>query len=55
MPEAVRTRFRRTLRALLCFGLGCAASALLYAGVGLWNLALPVGLAVAAALLPLRD
>ena len=44
---AIRARFARILRAILCFAAGCAAAALLYSWVGFWSLAV---VAIAGAL-----
>ncbi len=44
----IRTRFGRLSLSILYFAAGCAASALLYAFVGFWCLALPVLVASAA-------
>jgi uncharacterized membrane protein YoaK (UPF0700 family) len=51
----IRARFGRTLRTILCFAAGCAVAALLYAGIGFWNLAIPVIVGAACAILRLRD
>lgn len=48
---AVRTRFGRLSIAILSFALGCAVSAVLYAYVGFWCLALSVIVGTAAVLI----
>ena len=52
---AVRTRFRRTIRAIFWFAVGCAVAALLYAWIGFWNLAVPVVVGASTVILRLRD
>jgi uncharacterized membrane protein YoaK (UPF0700 family) len=47
----MHARFGRILRAILCFAAGCAGAPLLYAWIGLWNLAVPVVVGAASALL----
>jgi uncharacterized membrane protein YoaK (UPF0700 family) len=51
----IRARFGRTMQALLCFAAGCALAALLYDRIGFWNLAVPVIVGAASAVLRLRD
>lgn len=53
--RAVRARFGRTLGAIVCFAGGCGSAALLYAWVGLWNLALAVAVGAAVAILRAED
>jgi uncharacterized membrane protein YoaK (UPF0700 family) len=57
MPDraAVRSRFSRTLRGIVCFAAGCAAAALLYDWFGLWCLAVPVAVAGVTAILGEAD
>jgi uncharacterized membrane protein YoaK (UPF0700 family) len=45
-----RARFGRTATTILVFAAGCAASALLYAWIGLWNLAVPVVISIGSAI-----
>jgi uncharacterized membrane protein YoaK (UPF0700 family) len=52
---AVRTRFTRMLRGIICFALGCAVAALLYYWIGFWCLALPVVVGAATAVLRYHD
>jgi uncharacterized membrane protein YoaK (UPF0700 family) len=51
----VRARCGRMLRAIVCFAAGCAVAALLYAWIGLWNLAVPVILRAASAIIRAED
>jgi len=46
----LHARFGRTLTIILFFAAGCAASALLYAWIGFWNLALPVAVGAVSAM-----
>ena len=43
--DIIRIRFTRTLLALACFVIGCAAAAVLYILAGFVGLAVPVALA----------
>jgi uncharacterized membrane protein YoaK (UPF0700 family) len=52
---AVRARFERTLRGILCFACGCAASAILYYWIGFWCLAVPVVVGATTAILQPED
>jgi len=52
---ATRTRFRRVSLTIVYFAAGCAASATLYAYVGLWGLLLPTLVAAAAALMQIEQ
>lgn len=53
LPEApaVRARFARTVRGIICFAAGCAVAALLYYWLGFWCLAVPVAAGAATAIL----
>lgn len=51
---AVRQRLRRTAESVCCFAFGCAASASLFGLVGMWCLALPPVLILAALALTAR-
>jgi uncharacterized membrane protein YoaK (UPF0700 family) len=46
----LHARFGRTLGIILFFAAGCAVSALLYAWIGLWNLAVPVAVGAVSAM-----
>jgi uncharacterized membrane protein YoaK (UPF0700 family) len=48
---AVFERFSRTLNSIAWFAVGCAAAALLYYWFGFWNLAVPVAIAAATAIM----
>jgi uncharacterized membrane protein YoaK (UPF0700 family) len=52
---ALRSRFTRTLRAIFYFAAGCGIAALLYAWIGLWNLAIPVAMGAASAVIRTKD
>jgi uncharacterized membrane protein YoaK (UPF0700 family) len=51
----VQLRFARTARTILCFAVGCAVSALLFAWVGLANLAVAVAVAAVCTALATED
>jgi uncharacterized membrane protein YoaK (UPF0700 family) len=49
--DAIKARFVRTIRGITWFAVGCAAAAAMYFWVGLWCLALPAVVAIAAAII----
>jgi uncharacterized membrane protein YoaK (UPF0700 family) len=49
--QAIRTRFGRTVRGIVCFAVGCAVAAILYYWVGFWCLAIPVAVGAATAIM----
>jgi uncharacterized membrane protein YoaK (UPF0700 family) len=51
----IRTRFRRLLGTILCFGTGCVVAAVLYVWVGFWCLAVPVVVGTATAILRIEE
>lgn len=52
---AVRARFGRMLRSIICFAAGCAVAAILYYWIGFWSLAVPVIVGAATAILRIED
>ena len=52
---AARLRLSRTLTGILAFAAGCALSAILYAWIGFWCLAVPVVTAAATAIVRISD
>lgn len=55
MTAPVRFRFSRLALTISSFAIGCAASAMLYAHVGFWCLAVTVVVGIAAAVIPADD
>jgi uncharacterized membrane protein YoaK (UPF0700 family) len=52
---AVRARFSRMARSILCFAAGCGIAALLFAWVGFWNLTVPVVVGAATVIFGARN
>jgi uncharacterized membrane protein YoaK (UPF0700 family) len=52
---AIRLRFGRMLRGILCFAAGCAVAAVLYYVVGFWCLAVPVAVGAVTAIVRAED
>jgi uncharacterized membrane protein YoaK (UPF0700 family) len=52
---AIRLRFGRMLRGILCFAAGCAVAAVLYYVAGFWCLAVPVAVGAVTAIVRAED